>query len=318
MVLLVLLLVACFLAWLHRRKRSNKTVIPAGPKEESGSEEGRASSPDPCPGRSEENDPEVAGARRPAGRARSAAAVLLSSAFSASGKDGLVLQNQLEARNQAEGEQIVLSELLSNSEKNEKPDGGGDLCVSAPYLSIGTNPDPGKASAHRAKGQRSPMGRISTWPPTAAQWQARWDLQQETVNRAERSPGSDSAHEGDRSDRNQHTAGNSEGSEAPPPTDTSPEEQQRSLPAAGRRTLRQNPNPDAKPAREPAGPKAEQRDEPAAASRQRGSGPKAPSGGASPDTGTLLSLDLLHEVVQNNGRWTRERWRQIHVNRQRR
>lgn len=51
-----------------------------------------------------------------------------------------------------------------------------------------------------------------------------------------------------------------------------------------------------------------------------GTGPKTPSGGGSPDDETLLSgneyafMDLLHEVVQNNGRWTRERWKQAHGN----
>ncbi|XP_034727502.1 uncharacterized protein LOC117944620 [Etheostoma cragini] len=53
-------------------------------------------------------------------------------------------------------------------------------------------------------------------------------------------------------------------------------------------------------------------------------GSRAPSGGASPDDETLLSgneyafMDLLHEVVQNNGRRTRERWKQVQINKQRR
>lgn len=56
----------------------------------------------------------------------------------------------------------------------------------------------------------------------------------------------------------------------------------------------------------------------------RASSSKAPSGGASPDDETLLSgndyafMNLLHEVVQNNGRWTRQRWKQTHANKQRR
>lgn len=77
---------------------------------------------------------------------------------------------------------------------------------------------------------------------------------------------------------------------------------------------------------------AEQRNErkPAGVSRQKEhrrdrttAGSKTPSGGASPDDETLLSgneyafMDLLHEVVQNNGRWTRERWKQTHGNKRR-
>ncbi|KAF7661735.1 hypothetical protein LDENG_00255320 [Lucifuga dentata] len=60
--------------------------------------------------------------------------------------------------------------------------------------------------------------------------------------------------------------------------------------------------------------------------RQRGehrnTGSKAPSGGTSPDDDMLVCsneyafIDLLHEVVQNQGRWTRERWKQIHQNKQ--
>ncbi|XP_028434793.1 uncharacterized protein LOC114556133 [Perca flavescens] len=76
--------------------------------------------------------------------------------------------------------------------------------------------------------------------------------------------------------------------------------------------------------------KAEQGMEPkqAVRSRQRAenksTGSRAPSGGASPDDETLLSgneyafMDLLHEVVQNNGRRTRERWKQVQINKQRR
>ncbi|XP_051278744.1 uncharacterized protein LOC127376143 [Dicentrarchus labrax] len=76
--------------------------------------------------------------------------------------------------------------------------------------------------------------------------------------------------------------------------------------------------------------KAEQKNEPQRAvtirqrAEDRSAVSKAPSGGASPDDETLLSgneyafMDLLHEVSQNNGRWTRDRWRQIHINKQRR
>lgn len=69
----------------------------------------------------------------------------------------------------------------------------------------------------------------------------------------------------------------------------------------------------------PAGKQAETK----RAEREVKSSSTAPSAGASPDDETLLSgneyafMDLLHEVVQNNGRWTRERWRQRNRNRQR-
>ncbi|XP_037633938.1 uncharacterized protein LOC119493030 [Sebastes umbrosus] len=119
-------------------------------------------------------------------------------------------------------------------------------------------------------------------------------------------------------------------SEALTHTDTRPEEQLKKEeetiqdPVSVRRT--QNLNQDLKSAENPAHKKSsnktEQRNEPKRAVTSRQTGSKAPSGGVSPDDETLLSgneyaLDLLHEVVQNNGRWTRERWKKMQVKRQR-
>ncbi|KAI5088282.1 leucine rich repeat containing 4C precursor, partial [Silurus meridionalis] len=46
-----------------------------------------------------------------------------------------------------------------------------------------------------------------------------------------------------------------------------------------------------------------------------------PSGGSPSDDNLLVDneytfIDLLHEVVENHGRWTRERWRKSHINKQ--
>ncbi|KAL6465462.1 hypothetical protein MHYP_G00255950 [Metynnis hypsauchen] len=55
---------------------------------------------------------------------------------------------------------------------------------------------------------------------------------------------------------------------------------------------------------------------------QSGSGSRVPPSGGSPSDDSLLVdneyafIDLLHEVVENHGRWTRERWRQSHMNKQ--
>ncbi|KAJ8401558.1 hypothetical protein AAFF_G00378750 [Aldrovandia affinis] len=49
----------------------------------------------------------------------------------------------------------------------------------------------------------------------------------------------------------------------------------------------------------------------------------ASTAGSTPQDDNLLQnneyafIDLLHEVVQNQGRWTRDRWKQTHLNKQR-
>lgn len=72
---------------------------------------------------------------------------------------------------------------------------------------------------------------------------------------------------------------------------------------------------------EPGSGKTESCDE---AKQATATGRRSTPGSKTPDDETLLFgneyvfVDLLHEVVQNNGRWTRERWKQKHGNKQRR
>ncbi|TSM85956.1 Calmodulin-regulated spectrin-associated protein 1-B [Bagarius yarrelli] len=54
---------------------------------------------------------------------------------------------------------------------------------------------------------------------------------------------------------------------------------------------------------------------------QSSGSPAQPSGGSPSDDNLLVDneytfIDLLHEVVENHGRWTREKWRQSHMNKQ--
>ncbi|XP_026198623.1 uncharacterized protein LOC113150367 [Anabas testudineus] len=217
-ILSVLLFVACFLAVLHRRKHNNKTVTPGRPKEEKNELGGDGrTSPDQPPGDSQKSDPEMAWWRPFTGpRAKSANAVLLMSSFCVSGKDQVILEKETEAQSkdaehQAEGRQervneagadgIIQAETLSNTtdiiEKSEKQaDAGRGLgqnphCVSVitetvPYLSIGTNPDDPNNQSTNGPGPRSlrgkVMGRISTWPPTAVQWQTRCKMKEKDEN----------------------------------------------------------------------------------------------------------------------------------------
>ncbi|XP_062237471.1 uncharacterized protein LOC133938423 [Platichthys flesus] len=399
-VLCVALCVLCVLAVQHRRRLSHKAVTPKEERDES--EAARGSSPDDSAGGSESRDPEEAWRRPFTGvRAKSADAVLFISASGVCGDSSVwTVQNDLEAQSQDAENQGDTGKKLENeaeatsgnqaenmSENNEKQSDDGNRmdenpqCVSVgadtePYLSIGTdqnqtNPENVNKRSNEGSGQGSQtgnvMGRISTWPPTAVQWQERCQMKEEgdetekfpgevkkNGNKLERPSNSDKKEE--EMDQNQmedlRTSQNQDSqetnavlmktnptqslepnyktssfSEAPAPTDREQEGQD-----SERRTSPKTPNQDpgfAGNPRQKASSQSEQRNEPkqAVTSRQgadRSTASKAPSGGASPDDATLLYgneyafMDLLHEVAQNNGRWTRERWRQTQVNRQRR
>lgn len=426
MILSLLLLVVCFLVWLHRRKRNNKTVMPGRPRENRNELRGDSSgsSHDPSPGHSErrdvtennQRDPEVGWKRSFTGvRAKSANAILSMSPFCAPVKDQVTLQTGTEAQskdteNQAGGKPRpgfetevdggTETQNITNSTDAEQAAAGRnpdeDLhCVSVnadavPYLSIGTNQQkrsPGdlKQQSTDAAGQRSQarkvMGRISTWPPTAVQWQARCKMKEdnsrpsdvfavwtpafpgeakEMFNKMEHASGSERAKQGEEIEKNPLEDGlkmNEDDTKLGPSQSSKPDDKTTSFseahahtdmkqegqlkkddviqdPAAVRRTTVKTPNqaPKEKNTNKSSSSsrKEQRRNEPQGAARIRQSaentstGSKAPSGGASPDDETLLSgneyafMDLLHEVVQNNGRWTRERWRQTHVSKPRR
>ena len=383
----LLLLVVCFLAVLHGRKRHNKAVMPGCPKENRNKSEveevSSRSSPDRPPGDSGERgnnhwDSEM-GRRRSCTevRAKSANAVLFTSPFCAPVKDQVSLQTETEARsknleNGAEGKQKPGSESdIEGGFETEKATTNLDKdlhCVSVntdtvPYLSIGTNqnhPDDLNRQSTDDPGQRlktsRALGRISTWPPTAVQWQARCKIKEneETeashvhtawtpkftgeLNKVEIPSGEDEIRRNDIEDslkRDQMKVGFSRSPETnvetasvcEPRSQTDmeqlKEEEMIQDAATVTHTVSETPNQIPTPAATRGNKTDPKR---AVTSRQkaegRSTGSKAPSGGASPDDETLLSgnqhafMDLLHEVVQNNGRWTRERWRQTHANKQ--
>ena len=294
-------------------------------------------------------------------------------------KDQVSLQPEAEARskgseNGAEGKQKLGSETDRDggfeTEKATKNLGKDLHCVSVntdtdtvPYLSIGTNQNrPGDLNRQSTDepGQRlqtsKALGRISTWPPTAAQWQARCQIKENEETEASdvhtvRTPKFPAGEVNkefnkveipfgeDEIEKNQidvslkidqMKAGVSRSpetnnettsvSEAHSQTDMEQlrDEEMIQDAATVTHTISETPNQIPTPA-ETSGNKLDQKRK----AEGRGTGSKAPSGGASPDDETLLSgneyafMDLLHEVVQNNGRWTRERWRQTHANKQR-
>ncbi|XP_040928103.1 SLIT and NTRK-like protein 5 isoform X2 [Betta splendens] len=371
-ILCALLSVLVLLVALHRRKRSSKAVLPGRPHGDRKEAEEGGAGPLQLPGHSEATGPFTGP------RAKSAGAVLLRACVCPSGKDH-VGQKEPEARDTdagspAEGKNLPVSEAGADPEARpegltdpeERADSGeetGENTETVPYLSIGTKPGDSSQLSSDGRGQRSlkgnVMGRISTWPPTAAQWQDRCKLEEEEeeeegsdvctvwtqnkmfkfsseieemVNKVEPGSGCDWA---------QKEGGETEKNQATPPTkskapnrcsesssvseahvDAAPEERTDEDAAAGRRTdgrrqrrvCRAADDPPNEPSVSSDEAERRRRAKGAAANPQRG-GSTAPSAGA---THQSAFMDLLHEVVQNNGRWTRERWRQIHVNRQRR
>ncbi|XP_044186012.1 uncharacterized protein LOC122966053 isoform X3 [Thunnus albacares] len=410
-VLCVLLFVVCILAVLYRRKRNSKAVMP-GPQKE----DGRLSRASPGLSEKRnftgnKHEDSETGWRRPftGVRAKSANALLFTSPFCVFGKDQATLQTAIETSSKdteipSEGKQTagseseaaggVEAENITDStdemKKNKKQALDEDThCVSVntetvPYLSIGTDqnkPDDFNKQSADSQGQRSQAGksmvRISTWPPTAVQWQERCKMkeeeeeeeragecfkfqseekkvqskenpsffdkrgvkaeQTEELTALTRDPVLSKVSEFLKpSDKTSESASDhvnnccSHLSDAHNQTDLRQEEGVQDSAAAPETSKLQKPNLEQlKPAEKlprkissKSCDKGELRNEPKrqrAETRSRSS--KAPSDGASPDDETLLDgneyafMDLLHEVVQNNGRWTRERWKQVNKQR---
>ncbi|KAM7415754.1 hypothetical protein PAMA_018017 [Pampus argenteus] len=250
-------------------------------------------------------------------RAKSANALLVTSPSCVSGKDQVTLQSEIKDEGKAGNEKNI-----TDMKTNEKPARDEDTrCVSVnietvSYLSIGTNQNKPSQQSADSQGQRSRTGkllsRISTWPPTAVQWQERCNMKEVEEERADESfkfPG-----EGKKV--KDSSISEKLGVKAEPTEEINPVLSKVSTPvndrcahfreALNRSDLRREDSDTERQTNEPRKPNPAQK-----------SSSKAPSGGASPDDETLLYgnqyvfMDLLHEVVQNNGRWTRERWKQV-------
>ncbi|XP_058492454.1 uncharacterized protein LOC131464139 [Solea solea] len=360
-ILCVLLFVVCFLLVQHRRKHINAAVTPGKPENEK-SEQESGTTRDRSPlDRPDSRDPELLLRRTfTAVRAKSAAAVLFTSPFSASGSDRGAEQTEKEQEKHADGHKVesegIWGQHFTNiTEKNEmQTDGdmkiqGNSHCVSVgtdtvPYLSMSTNqitPHPEKLSRESTDslGQRSRMGkvlgRISTWPLTAAQWRQQCQIKEEEEeeeegNEAEKFPGQGEEtvkrveHQDKRAEKektNQKEDSVYSSNQDYKTASHCEVVKQEDLTTARSTHRKKNPNRDVKPAENSTHKsrhdRREQRNEEGAQTS------KAPPGGASPDDDTLLSgneyafMDLLHEVAQNRGRWTRDRWRHVHANKQR-
>lgn len=213
-----------------------------------------------------------------------------------------------------------------------------------PYLSIGMNLGDADEQPAGVRGQRATvekvMRRISTWPPAAVEWQARrkrvqeeeggdvldvWPPQvtvevakaQSSGRRLEKKEGGGVAQredEGKISDAEPDVTLShipkppDEGASAL--ADVKPQKETHRDLASGGQTSNETPNSTARGFARAAKPEKSARRNEATAAEKRG---------VTPNDETLLSgneyvfVDLLHEVVQNKGRWTRERWRQTHT-----
>ncbi|KAK5609428.1 hypothetical protein CRENBAI_009584 [Crenichthys baileyi] len=386
-VLCLLLLVVCFVAVMHRRNHSNKAVRPGCPTEEVRHEGDRISGQDQSrSGCSGHRSPEEAWRRSFTGiRAKSANAIILSSPFCVSEKDKVTSQTEIEVPSENSRKEDLVSETgaemgeglhletfttIDSVEECVRQEGDtGSLyknqeCAHVntdviPYLSIGTKqnkPSPDKDSAESAAqcSQRGKfMRRISTWPPTASQWQARCKRKEEEGEEVDEFAVwsvtmelsedvkimMDYLSSSNRCEKEKETDLNLRLSDSfkPPESPVSVLEEEGMIldPYSVKQArIQVSPNEELKSEKHPAPKNISRADvrkdqKRSVTIRQRAEnraapGSKAPSGGASPDDETLLSgneyafMDLLHEVVQNNGRWTRERWKQIHLNKQRR
>ncbi|KAM7391216.1 hypothetical protein PAMP_021920 [Pampus punctatissimus] len=323
--LCALLFAACVLAVLYRRKHNSKAVMPRNQKEEKNEvkEDGRLSHA--APGVFEKRNFTGNKHTFTGVRAKSANALLVTSPSCVSGKDQVTLQSEIKDEGKAGSE-----ENIADMKTNEKQARDEDTrCVSVNtetlYLSIGINQNKPSQQSADSQGQRSRTGkrlsRISTWPPTAVQWQERCNMkegEEETADESFKFPG-----EGKKVE--DPSISDKQGVKAEPTEEVNPVLSKVSMPvndccahfreALNHSDLRQEDSDTQQQTNEP------RKLNPAQKSRQkagnRSTSSKAPSGGASPDDETLLYgnqyafMDLLHEVVQNNGRWTRERWKQV-------
>ncbi|PWA17101.1 hypothetical protein CCH79_00013324 [Gambusia affinis] len=362
-VLCVLLLFACFMALMHRRNRSNKAVRPGCPTEEEEKQKG-----DGVSSRDQSGCLEEAQKKSFTGiRAKSANAIILSSPFCVSEKVKVTSDNSEKENLGAEMGEVhpktfttrnSLEECVmqeggdGNPYKNQECDHVNMDIV--PYLSIGTkqnkpNPDEESAEGPGQSQQRGKFIRISTWPPTAAQWQARCKAKEEEEGADEFNVWTQSVtakvsedvkmmmeHPSSSSDRceDEETSINLSLSDTFKPLQTpvrtlEKEETNLDPDSATQTDTGEELKFEEYLAQKKREADARQDQKGSATVKQRAenraaAGAKAPPGGASPDDETLLSgneyafVDLLHEVVQNNGRWTRERWKRNNVNKQRR
>lgn len=390
-----LLSVVCFLWILRWRKHNKKTVTPESPEEtKRESREGGSRSSGAQSSETEKDQwysvvgwrTSVTGVRT----VRSAHAALCPSPFCAAVKEAATLQTETQPRGaESEGQQEVREggkeqegreteddvkfeiESQNNIPDESTPEGRnlpqGSECAgitadALPYLSIGMNQnkvDDVTKQLTDGQGQRSTMGkamgRISTWPPTAIQWQARCKKMQEEEGSDDYNvwtPGVASEvknvlNSGPHHDGKEEGTGISQTDGKVKINDAQMDVRPSQIPKQIDKTtsvsetladvkLEKETYQNLVSARQPdteatnvttretgqtLKPKKTQRRSEASRAESRGTASsKRPSGGVTPNDETLLSgneyvfMDLLHEVTQNKGRWTRERWKQVHTN----
>lgn len=355
-VFLLLLLLVCVLWLLFWRNRSKKTVTPGSQSDQSTG--GSISSPalqsdgEKDEWNSEEGWRTFAGVRT----VKSAHAALCTSPSGAvTAKESATVQSETRPRAEEHEGKLekgvwcgveIEMENESSIPDESTLDSAGIADDTLPYLSIGMNMGDADEQAADGPGQRAtagkPMKRISTWPPTAVEWQARRKREQEqevrlgldvwpldvTVEEEKaqkcRRPLEKIEGVAQREDERKISDAQPDvrHSHMPKPADEGasvndasagvmrPKEETRGDLASVGQTSSEATSAAARGlARAAKAGKSARRNEAAAAEKR----------GVTPNDETLLFgneyvfVDLLHEVVQNKGRWTRERWRQTHT-----
>lgn len=218
---------------------------------------------------------------------------------------------------------------LDIDDLRKRPESAGVAGDALPYLSIGLKQGDADEQAADRQSQRATAGkllrRISTWPPDAVEWQARrkrvpppgvaieLEKPQSCLRPVEMKDGvTQGEGEGKVGDVQPVVRPTDEGASV---CDTLADVIEQKGETRGKHASAGQIHSETTNAAVRGSPRAARVEK----SARKTGATTAEQRGVTPNDETLLSgneyvfVDLLHEVVHNKGRWTRERWRQTHT-----
>ncbi|XP_055018004.1 uncharacterized protein LOC129411355 [Boleophthalmus pectinirostris] len=357
-----MLLLVIVLAVLYRRKRNKKTVAPKDQVEQVSKEKDHQKTHITGHMRWDIETPSPVSLSE--ARAKSANAILFTSPFAVPGDcdgDPALLEN---GENKGVEEEESGDIMIEIGKDNSAPSSVRNLqnettpvnCENVPYLSIGshpTQPNNVDMKSALAKLERG-MHRISTWPPTAVQWQERCKREKEkkgtdnvvtawaqvefkvSSNLDNLGILSNNYDENDTETLGSYAENQSYYKEVKTQIMKDLEETNALSDATSSSIVSdrndltfktsfvnvETPikdhkiNPKALNSQKVNANSSNGAYNSGRGSKQKGESRRSVSNVPSDGGGKYVFVDLLHEVVQNRGRWTRDRWRQIHMNKQ--